>query len=102
MRIWQVYWRDRRTGLDPAHGYVKAESRDDAYDIAKSMLREGYEVTAVYEATENWITPQSLTMNFRNNTDYFYPYVLPDPPAPDDDTVNEWLEFMEWMDRRTK
>lgn len=70
MKLWQVYWRDRRTGLDPVHGYVRAESRDEAYDIAMSMLQEGYEVTAVYEATENQITPQSLTVNFVNDTDY--------------------------------
>lgn len=71
MKIWQAYWRDRGTGKRvPAPGYVRAESRDEAYDIVKSMLHEGYEVTAVYEASENWITPQSLTLNFPNESEY--------------------------------
>ena len=68
MKIWQVYWRDNSRNV--YHGYVKATSRNDAYDITQGKLQRGYHVTAVYEAHEHQITPQSLTINFTNAADY--------------------------------
>lgn len=68
MKIWQVYWRDENRNT--YCGYVKASGRNAAYDITQGMLRKGCRITAVYEASENWITPQSLTINFTNTTDY--------------------------------
>lgn len=70
MKIWQVCWRSRQNGYQSAFGYVKARSADEAYDITKAKLQKGFEVTAVYEATENMITPQSLTLNFANTAEY--------------------------------
>lgn len=70
MKIWQVYFRNREISNNAVAGYVKANSREEAYEITQSKLRKGGEVTAVYEASENWITPQSLTINFRNTAEY--------------------------------
>ena len=68
--IWQVYWRNRQNGYYSAFGYVKAKTADEAYDITTAKLQKGCEVTAVYEASENMITPQSLTLNFTNAAEY--------------------------------
>lgn len=68
-KIYQVYWR-HKVNRDVHFGYVKAVSADAAFDIVTEKLREGYNVTAVYESSENAITPQSLTINFHNTTDY--------------------------------
>lgn len=69
MKIWQVYWRHKKT-REVNHGYVKAENENQAYNITMGKLQRGWTVTAVYPATENMITPQSLTLNFINTTDY--------------------------------
>ena len=69
MKIYQVYWRNKTT-REVNHGYVKAESEKQAYDITMGKLQKGWSVSAVYPATENQITPQSLTLNFINATDY--------------------------------
>jgi len=70
MNIWQVYWRNRQNGYYSAFGYVKANTADEAYDITKAKLQKGCEVKAVYEASENMITPQSMTLNFANTSEY--------------------------------
>ena len=70
MNIWQVYWRNRHGGYYSEFGYVKANTADEAYDIAKAKLQKECEVTAVYEASENWITPYSITLNFANTWEY--------------------------------
>lgn len=67
--IYIVYWRNKENRI-AHHGYVKAKSHDDAYDITMANLQKGYEVTAVYAASENQITPQSITINFPNTTEY--------------------------------
>lgn len=72
MGIWNVFWRDttRRTH----YGFIKARTRDEAYDFATKKLRPGTVVTAIYRASEGAITPQSICLNFANTTDYMYPY----------------------------
>ena len=70
MKIWQVYWRNRQVSKNAVVGYVKANSRNEAYEIAKEKLQKECEITAVYEASESWITPQSLTINFMNIEEY--------------------------------
>ena len=70
MNIWQVYWRNRQVGYYSGFCYVKANTADEAYDITKAKLQKGCEVTAVYEASENMITPQSITLNFSNTSEY--------------------------------
>ncbi len=70
MNIWQVYWRNRQSGYYSGVGYVKANNAYEAYGIAKAKLQKGCEVTAVYEASENMITPQSMTLNFANTSEY--------------------------------
>jgi hypothetical protein len=72
MNIWQVYWRNRHGGYYSGFGYVKANTADEAYDITKAKLQKGCEVTAVYKASENWITPQSITLNFVNTSEYTF------------------------------
>ena len=52
MMIYQVFWRHKEN-RDTHYGYVRANSRDHAYDIMTSRLAEGYTVTAVYEARVN-------------------------------------------------
>lgn len=66
--IYNVYWKDEN--MNRHNGFCKARSRDEAYDITAKLLQKGCVITAVYEANENSITPQSLTINFANTTDY--------------------------------
>jgi hypothetical protein len=67
--IYIAYWRHNEERISH-HGFVIANSRDEAYDIVMSKLQKGYQVTHIYNASENQITPQSLTINFPNTTDY--------------------------------
>ena len=69
MKIWQVYWRNKKT-REVNHGYVKAETENKAFDIASGKLQRGWYVTAVYPASENMITPSQLCMNFTNPAQY--------------------------------
>lgn len=66
--MYVVYWRDENRKR--YHGYVKAKNRDKAFDIANGMLSRNCNITAVYMASENAITPQSICLNFANTTDY--------------------------------
>lgn len=70
MKLWQVHWRNRKNGYQSGFGYVKANTPDEAYDITRAKLQKGCEVTAVYEASESMIVPQSLTLNFVNKSEY--------------------------------
>ena len=67
--LYQAYWRNNDDRLSH-HGFVKADSHDEAYDIVTKNLQKGYYVTAVYEAHEHQITPQAIKNNFPNTTDY--------------------------------
>lgn len=69
MKIYEVYWMNKET-RERHHGYCKANSHDNAFDIVQSRLQPGYIVTHVYEASESRITPQSLTINFPNTSEY--------------------------------
>ena len=69
MKYFEAYWRHEAERV-PHHGIVLAENRDDAYEIVTSYLQKGYHVTHVYEVDESRITPQSVTVNFPNTTDY--------------------------------
>lgn len=67
--LYQAYWRNRWNRI-LCNGYVKAANIDEAYDIMIEKLQEGYDVTAIYEAKEHQITPQSICVNFANTADY--------------------------------
>lgn len=69
MNIYQVFWRDRKPPRQRKFGYVKAENRDAAFHIAKQYLNPSQEIVAVYRSRTE-ITPQSLCINFPNDTDY--------------------------------
>ena len=49
---------------------MKACSESDARRITEENLDSAYEVTEVMEAAEHMITPQSITINFRNTSEY--------------------------------
>lgn len=66
--MYQIYWRDAMKGTHT--GFVKARSRDEAYDFAAKKLQKGCVITAVYKASANLITPRSICFNFSNPTDY--------------------------------
>lgn len=61
--IYEVYWRgtDRRRNK----GFVRARSRDEAYDFAmKSLRKDKVQVTAVYKASPLQVTENSRCLNF--------------------------------------
>lgn len=59
--FWLVIWRHKCYRVRH-YGYVKADSANEAFDIAAAMLQNEYQITAVYKAGEP--TPQSLCLNF--------------------------------------
>lgn len=63
--IYQVYWMNKEDHAERHHGFVIADSRDDAYWTATKALQAGYVVTHVYEASWNMVTPQSVCLNFK-------------------------------------
>lgn len=66
--LFLVFWKTKESNV--YFGFVQAESKDNARIIALSHLQDGCTVTAVYKAFYDMITPQSITLNFTNNTDY--------------------------------
>lgn len=66
--IYFVSWKG--LGGNKANGFVKADSLEDAYSITMKALQNGCCVTEVCPAYESMITPQSLTINFPNETEY--------------------------------
>ena len=66
--IYFVSWKGLFGNM--ANGFVKADSLEDAYSITMKALRDGCCVTEVCTAHESMITPQSLTINFTNETEY--------------------------------
>lgn len=67
--LYKAYWRndiDRKRH----HGFVKACDPENAFDIVTKNLQAGSYVVAIYKASENEITPQSLCINFENTTQY--------------------------------
>lgn len=51
-------------------GFLKAKDETDARTILKTLLKPGCVIKRIVEAFEHQITPQSLTLNFANTTDY--------------------------------
>lgn len=68
MKIFLAYWKDE--SRNTYHGFVKAENRYEAKKIVDNCLDKGWYVTAIYKADESCITPQSLTVNFLNTSEY--------------------------------
>ena len=66
--IFLAYWKDK--GRNTYHGFVKADNRYEAKKILDNDLDRGFYVTAIYKADESQITPQSLTCNFQNTSEY--------------------------------
>lgn len=62
---WKDPWWNR-----PHQGFVKAKDADEARKIMNKNLMAECELAQVDPADESWITPQSLTVNFPNLTDY--------------------------------
>ena len=67
--LYKAYWRNN-TDRKRHHGFVKACDPEKAFDIVTAKLQEGFSVVAIYKASESEITPQSLTINFENLTQY--------------------------------
>ena len=70
MNIYLVFWRGRKPPPQRKFGYVKAENRDAAFRVAKQYLNPSQELLSVYRSSVENITPQSLCINFPNDTDY--------------------------------
>lgn len=51
-------------------GFLKAKDENDARNILKTTLESGCVIESIVKAFEHQITPQSLTLNFANTTDY--------------------------------
>lgn len=70
--VFQCFWKSRSApnGTPPFSGFVRAVDQADARHIVKDNLDSDYEVTEVQPAQESSITPQSLTINFRNDKEY--------------------------------
>ena len=66
--IFKVYWEN---GKGERHmGFVNAQNRYKAQKITEDRLQEGYVVTGVYNGTLDQVTPQSITLNFPNKSEY--------------------------------
>ena len=69
MMLFICCWKDPWTKR-PYQGFVKAKDADEARKIMWENLMAGCELTHIDPADESLITPQSLTINFPNMTDY--------------------------------
>ena len=65
--LWLVFWKVEKESFS---GIVKANTRIGAIQIAERKLRRDAIVTGCVETEIHKITPQSLTLNFKNNSDY--------------------------------
>lgn len=68
MALYHVSWRTEGGAI--YHGFVRAYNMEYAYDVAKANLNKSCYILSISDAYESMITPQSLTINFRNDTDY--------------------------------
>jgi hypothetical protein len=71
--IYRAYWKAKTAPAKatPIIGFVKAADPKDARRIMEENLdTTNYEVTDITEAAEHMITPQSITINFRNTSQY--------------------------------
>ena len=67
--IWRVFWKYNGEGHC---GFVKANTRQGAIRIAGKKLQQGAIITGCVEAYQHQITPQSITLNFPNESEYKY------------------------------
>lgn len=67
--LYMCYWKMKNTSVNP-HGFVRADSLEDAEQIMRASLNKDCEIVSITQAREHWITPQSITINFPNITDY--------------------------------
>lgn len=65
--LWMVFWK---VGKESFRGFVKANTRTGAIRIAERKLQKESIVTGCVETEVHKITPQSLTLNFENTSDY--------------------------------
>ena len=70
--LFKCFWRNGKgsAGSHQCCGFIRAESLEDAEKIMRRSLQEGCELVETIPAQEHWITPQSLTVNFANMTEY--------------------------------
>ena len=65
--IWRVFWKYEGNSFA---GFVKANTRNGAINAARYHLKRECIITGCVQAHEHQITPQSITLNFANTTDY--------------------------------
>ncbi|MBR4615490.1 MAG: hypothetical protein IKO55_07790 [Kiritimatiellae bacterium] len=65
--IFKVFWK---LNGESRMGFIKANTRTGAVRMAEKMLRKECIVTGCVEGFAHQITPQSLTLNFPNTSDY--------------------------------
>ena len=65
--LFKVFWKYDGTGYG---GFVKANTRTGAIRIAKRLLKHDCIITGCVEAYDHQITPQAITLNFPNTTEY--------------------------------
>lgn len=70
--IFRAYWKLKSSPekSTPHVGFVRATDKEDARRIMEENLDIQYEVIDVTEAAEHMITPQAITINFRNTSQY--------------------------------
>lgn len=73
--IFRAYWKSKAApdSAIPHCGFVKAVDKVDARRIVEESLdTRNYEVTDVTEAAMHMVTPQSITINFQNTSQYHF------------------------------
>lgn len=66
--IWRVFWKTG-DGVSCC-GFVKVPTRAGAIKIARKNLQKHCVICGCVEAYAFQITPQSITLNFQNTSDY--------------------------------
>lgn len=66
--IWLVFWKNCYG--QSFRGFVKAKARRGAITIAQRKLQTDCIITGCVQAYEHQITPQSITLNFENTSEY--------------------------------
>lgn len=66
--IWLVSWIT--PSGERARGFVEADSREKAMRVARRSLKPECRLGGCTEAALHQITPQSITINFPNTSEY--------------------------------
>ena len=66
--IWLVFWKNCYG--QSFRGFVKARTRRGAITIAQRKLQTECIITGCVQGYEHQITPQSITLNFENTSEY--------------------------------